>query len=275
MRLREQWLYVYLLIEFQSRPDPFMALRMLVYVGLLYQELVKGKQLTANHKLPPVFPLVLYNGERPWTAAEEVAELIETLPGLMAYRPQLRYLLLDEGRVAADVGEPNENLAAALMRLENSRAPQEVQQVVGLLVRWLQAPEQQSLARAFTVWINRVLLPARLPGVAMPELADLSEVNTMLAERVKKWTEQWKAEGLQAGIELGLKQGREEGREEGHEEGWQGGEAALLLRQLERRFGPLGESTRARVLAADPEQLLMWGERILSAETLADVFGEE
>ena len=70
VRLREQWLYVYLLIEFQSRPDPFMALRMLVYVGLLYQELVKGKQLTANHKLPPVFPLVLYNGERPWTAAE-------------------------------------------------------------------------------------------------------------------------------------------------------------------------------------------------------------
>ena len=31
VRLREQWLYVYVVIEFQSEPDPFMALRMLVY----------------------------------------------------------------------------------------------------------------------------------------------------------------------------------------------------------------------------------------------------
>ena len=46
VRLRGEWIYVYLLLEFQSQPDPFMALRMLVYVGLLYQELVKQKQLT-------------------------------------------------------------------------------------------------------------------------------------------------------------------------------------------------------------------------------------
>jgi len=41
----ERWVYLYLLIEFQSRIDRFMALRMLVYVGLLYQDLVRGKQL--------------------------------------------------------------------------------------------------------------------------------------------------------------------------------------------------------------------------------------
>jgi hypothetical protein len=39
-----------------------------------------------------VFPLVLYNGEQHWTPAQDVTELIETLPGLMAFRPYLRYL---------------------------------------------------------------------------------------------------------------------------------------------------------------------------------------
>jgi predicted transposase YdaD len=34
------WLYVYLLLEFQSAPDPWMALRIMVYVGLLWQDLV-------------------------------------------------------------------------------------------------------------------------------------------------------------------------------------------------------------------------------------------
>jgi hypothetical protein len=266
VRLRGEWLYVYLLIEFQSRPDPFMALRILVYLGLLYQELVKGKHLSRNGKLPPVFPLVLYNGEQPWTPAQEMADLIETLPGLMVYRPHLRYLLLDEGRLSADEVEPNENLAAALIRLENSRAPQELQRTISLLVRWLQAPEQQSLGRAFTVWIKRVLLPARLPGVELPQLSDLNEVHTMLAERVKQWTEQWKAEGLEAGRQQGLEEGLQEGRQEG--------EAAMLLRLLNQRFGPIDESTRARVLAADAEQLLAWGDRVLTAESLAAVFGD-
>lgn len=39
VRWRDRWLYVYLLLEFQSEVDPFMAVRLLVYVGLLYQDL--------------------------------------------------------------------------------------------------------------------------------------------------------------------------------------------------------------------------------------------
>ena len=62
VRLREQWLYVYVVIEFQSEPDPFMALRLLVYVGLLYQDLLRRQELPADGRLPPVLPLVLYHG---------------------------------------------------------------------------------------------------------------------------------------------------------------------------------------------------------------------
>ena len=44
VRLKDEWLYIYLLIEFQSRSDPWMALRVLVYTGLLYQDLVPAKR---------------------------------------------------------------------------------------------------------------------------------------------------------------------------------------------------------------------------------------
>jgi hypothetical protein len=56
------------------------------------------------------------------------------------------------------------NAAAALFRLENARAPENIQQVVGCLVDWLAGPEHASLRRAFAVWRKRVLLPARRPG---------------------------------------------------------------------------------------------------------------
>ena len=62
--------------------------------------------------------------------------------------------------------------------------------------------------------------------------------------------------------------------EEGRVEGRRQGEAALLLRLLDRRFGPLDARTRARVARAGSARLLEWGERFATATTLADVFGE-
>jgi len=70
-----EWVYLYLLIEFQSGVDKYMALRMMVYVGLLYQALIKQGQLLSDDRLPPVLPIVLYNGSPRWTAATDVFHL--------------------------------------------------------------------------------------------------------------------------------------------------------------------------------------------------------
>ncbi|RMH23061.1 MAG: transposase, partial [Acidobacteria bacterium] len=138
LRWRDRALYVYLVIEFQSTVDRWMALRLLVYVGLLYQDLIRRGQTLEGGRLPPVLPLVLYNGERPWEAAADVGELIAPGPeGLEAYAPRLRYALIDEGRLPDAALEQPENLMAALAALERSAAPLEVAAVVARLVRWL------------------------------------------------------------------------------------------------------------------------------------------
>ncbi|OOG22000.1 transposase [Thioalkalivibrio denitrificans] len=252
------WLYIYLLLEFQSRPDPFMALRMLTYVGLLYEDLRKGDQLTPSGRLPPVLPVVLYSGDRRWGAATDVADLIETIPGgLEHYRPQMRYLLLDESRHRDDPLPEVRNLVSALFALENSREPKDIERVLSRLVAWLGLPEQTGLRRSFTVWIKRVLLPARVPGVDFEQVLDLQEVRSMLAERVKEWTMDWKQQGIEEGREKGLKEG----------------EAAVLLRQIERKFGAeAAEAHRARIDQADADTLLEWSERILTAERVEEIF---
>jgi Putative transposase, YhgA-like/Domain of unknown function (DUF4351) len=260
VKFREQWLYVYLLLEFQSTVDRFMAVRILAYLGLLYQDLIRSGQLTPGGRLPPVLPVVLYNGVRRWDAAEEVGELIEAVPGLDRYRPRLQYVLLDEGRFTEVELAPLRNLAAALFRLENSASPEALEPALAALNEWLVGPEFEDLRRIFTVWLKRVFLPGRMPGVEFHQLQDLQEVRSMLAERVIEWTEKWKRDGL----EEGLLRGRQEGRQEG--------EAAMLLRLLERRFGAVSETFRSRVLAADPETLLGWGERLLTAGSLDEVF---
>ncbi|WP_300971366.1 Rpn family recombination-promoting nuclease/putative transposase [Thiocapsa sp.] len=70
LRWGPDWLYIYLLLEFQSTVDPWMAVRIQTYLGLLYQDLIRAGTLSAAGRLPPVLPVVLYNGVTPWRAAE-------------------------------------------------------------------------------------------------------------------------------------------------------------------------------------------------------------
>jgi Putative transposase, YhgA-like len=124
VRWQEGWLYIYLLIEFQSTVYRYMAVRLMTYVGLLYEGLIRSRQLTSTGHLPPVVPIVLYNGRDRWTAVQDMAALVAEAPGGLAlYRPRLLYLLIDVGRYPESELAPLRNLAAALFRLENSRTP--------------------------------------------------------------------------------------------------------------------------------------------------------
>jgi hypothetical protein len=51
------------------------------------------------------------------------------------------------------------------------------------------------------------------------------------------------------------------------------GVAKTLVRQLTRRFGSVPDRVRERINAASIEQLEVWCERVLDAETLDEVFG--
>ena len=120
VKVGEDWVYLYLLIEFQSSVDKYMALRMMVYVGLLYQDLIKQGVTLENGQLPAVLPIVLYNGSAKWTAATNVADLIPTVPGLVQqFKPSLNYLLIDENRYSEADLAPLQNLVAAVFRLEH------------------------------------------------------------------------------------------------------------------------------------------------------------
>ncbi|EMM6737398.1 DUF4351 domain-containing protein, partial [Pseudomonas aeruginosa] len=52
----------------------------------------------------------------------------------------------------------------------------------------------------------------------------------------------------------------------------QEGQAALLTRLAERRFGPLSAADRARLEAATQAQLEAWADAILTAQSLAELF---
>jgi predicted transposase/invertase (TIGR01784 family) len=109
----------YLLLEFQSTPDPSMPVRMLTYSGLLLQRLIREGALKLGGALPPVLPVVLYLGKPPWRTPLDVVSLFGASPPVARrFRPQLRYILLDERRMDLDRPELAHNLAAAVFQVE-------------------------------------------------------------------------------------------------------------------------------------------------------------
>ncbi|RCK80802.1 MAG: putative transposase [Candidatus Ozemobacter sibiricus] len=243
VRLAGRWLYVYILLEFQSSPDRFMAVRLMTYLGLLYQDLIRSGQISGSEVLPPVLPLVLYNGQARWSAPLQIATLIAEGPGsLQRFRPDFRYLLIDEGAYDKAELATHRNAVSALFRLETCRTPEEVRSIVAELVFWLRAPEQTRLRRDFAVWFGRTFLPGRVPGAVIPEFHDLQEVDAMLSETVREWTIQWKeqglaegrAQGLEEGRMQGLEEGRAKGRAEGRAEGQAEAKTEIARRMLEK-----------------------------------------
>ena len=264
----DRWLYLVLLLEFQSTIDPAMAVRMLTYTALLYRRLVAHDVLREHGALPPVLPVVLYNGRRRWTAPVEVTNLLAAgSEALAPYQPSQRYYVLDVARVA-DADLPAGNLVSALIGLEKTRDAAGLREALKVLFDLLRRQKDDALTQAFVTWLHQGLRHAgRLPADGEDPLAQLRETQTMLEETVREWTREWLAQGIEQGRAQGIEQGRHE-------------ERALLCRQAARKFDAGAAEGLAAALAGvtDPDRLARVGDWIIEcatgSELLARVRGD-
>jgi len=74
----------------------------------------------------------------------------------------------------------------------------------------------------------------------------------MLAERVKEWPKQWMAEGEKKGVDRGQRK--------------------MLKMQIEAKFGPLSAADKRRLKTASQKSVNLWGKRILTANSIDEVF---
>jgi len=259
VKVGDDWVYLYILLEFQSRIDKYMALRMMVYTGLLYQDLIKRGDVLKDGRLPPILPIVLYNGSKRWAAATDIAELIAAVPGLVEqFKPKLKYLLIDEGAYTEHELGSLKNLVAAVFQIEQVSSPERIPELIGLLIDWL--GDRPDLKRMFALWIRATLKRKTKYRIVLPEIDDLQELNIMLAERLEQWAHDYKAEGLQEGLAKGL------------EKGLAKGEMLALQKLLARRFGVIPAEMTARISSATLADIERWFDRAIDAPTVNDVF---
>jgi hypothetical protein len=220
---------------------------MMVYVGLLYQDLIKQGVTLENGQLPPVLPIVLYNGSAKWTAATNVADLIPTVPGLVQqFKPSLNYLLIDENRYSETELAPLQNLVAAVFRLEHPIDQNSIKQLLLSLSEWL--VDRPDIRRMLAIWLRATLMKKPNYGILLNEVNDLDEVRVMLSDKLEEWAKEYIAEGRQEG------------------------EILALQKLLAKRFGAIPFDITAQIANASLDQIEHWFDKAIDADKLSDVF---
>jgi hypothetical protein len=230
-----------------------VPIRLMHYVACFYSELLKQKVLTPSQGLPPVFPVVLYNGSKPWTAARDIYAMITPQPPapLQIYQPRLQYYLVDEGRYTDEDLGLRQTPLSGVFSVENAGESWEaLQRAVDRIAAIVQAdPNKERIDRIVTRWLKRHL--HRLGAeVNLDRINSLVEDKAMLAENLENL----------------LKKERLEARQEEAQK--------ILCKQISLKFGDLPTWAQQRLEQATPDQLENWSAAILVAESLESLLGE-
>lgn len=243
---------LYLLIEFQSVTDEWMAARAQVYQGLLWQQVIDERKLKASTGLPPLLLLVVYNGEQRWKVATTAWELITLSPDstLWPWQPDARYYLLDMGAFSDDELAGRSSLAALLFRLERQHSTEELKGLVDEVIGWFRRHGgYERLRRLFTELIREAFARHR---VKLPGSGSLLDMKSMLTID----NTAWHAQLLAKGVAKGLAEGK----------------AGALISLLEERFGAVAPYRRKRIHGAKIETVERWFKRAIVAPNLQSVF---
>lgn len=202
-----------------------------------------------------MLPLVLHHGQRPWSGPRDLRALID-LDGL----PE--HLLSRQPAFAFDLDDLTapENLDLHARRLA-------VRALLPLLhLQWLR--RRADTANLLRTWqtLYRTLLA--VPGgreIAYRLVSYTAAVSNEPTERLRL-----AFADLEPAMEAKYMTTAEQLMQRGRAEGI----AQMLQRQLEQRFGPLPEAANQRLCASTPEELDRIACAVLTAPTLAAVFGD-
>jgi predicted transposase YdaD len=235
-------LFFYLLFEHKSFVDVLTPLQILVGMVSLWQEWARDRVADGRRpRLPLVYPLVLYHGEKKWTLSRQFADLVwvpeDLREELKAQIPGLEYALVDLQK----------------MDMEEIRGTAQVRMILGLLKAVSEGREKE--------WCEKILFPL-IPVLKQTEAVGfLKELFTYLARasgRIDTSTfqamidripdQRLRTDVMTVAEEL-YDQGWQKGRQEGRYEGQLEGQQKAVLSALETRFGVIPLDIMARIAA--------------------------
>ncbi len=194
-KLKDSEILVYILIEMQSAVDKFMALRMSEYIHDYYRSRIRK---TRKGKLPCIFPILIYSGNKKWNAPIQLQNLIrKDIP--CKYIPALRYYPVCINEFKTENLAKIRSALSAAMIAENSE-PDTVKshfKIIGNIMR----EESPALMRDFSDFILNLFEKTLETEYIYNEIDKFMPEKSMsiFTESFKRAREEERKEGIEEG----------------------------------------------------------------------------
>nr|VFK52262.1 MAG: Putative transposase, YhgA-like [Candidatus Kentron sp. TUN]VFK52466.1 MAG: Putative transposase, YhgA-like [Candidatus Kentron sp. TUN]VFK57983.1 MAG: Putative transposase, YhgA-like [Candidatus Kentron sp. TUN] len=228
----------FLHIEIQNDNDPKMPVRMMRYLT----------DVLLAHPGLPVRQYLIYIGAEKLTMPDE----------FRGPDTHHRYGLVDMRSVDCEYlikKDTPEALVLAILCNFKGRDPQEVVNYIYMRL--------QELVGNNTKRLRECIHMLHILSVNRNLKKEIKEAEKMLTQ-----IDMTRIPSYQIGMEKGLEVGMEKGMKKGMEKG----EIAFFTHLLSHKFGTLPPLVAQRINNARPEELAIWGERVLTAKSLDEVF---
>ncbi|WP_052219839.1 Rpn family recombination-promoting nuclease/putative transposase [Clostridium homopropionicum] len=209
----------YILLEFQSKVDFQMPIRLLFYMTEIWRDMLKNtdkkESKRKSFKLPAIIPIVLYNGKNKWTAHTRFKEVLSGQDLFEDNILDFNYMLFDINRYSEEELYNISNLVSAIFFLDQEMSEEELVRRLRKIIYILKkiSPEQFTV---FKQWLKKIVKP-RLKKDLQKEIDDVldksnqEEVDVMV-HNLEKTLDNIEKRGIEKGIERGIERGREEGK---------------------------------------------------------------
>lgn len=203
--------YFYLLIELQSKVLHFMALRVVHYVSSFYMDVIHTHP-DAKY-LPPIFPIVLYNGDDKWTAPTKLTDLLEPWPDLGSYQVNMEFFKIAENEYDREWLLRQSNIATTLFLAE---AHYDIPMLYARLVEIFEQEDDRQAVQVFLNWFEQLAIRGYRPMSDYESIErkfeSVEEIKSMLMTAIERDREQLLKTGKAEGIKVGKVEGMKEGK---------------------------------------------------------------
>jgi len=197
--------YLVILIEFQSTIARFMALRVLNYMTNFYMDYWESNSKIKT--LPPIFPIVLYNGDKKWTAPVNLSELIEPNDLLGKYALDFEYCQVAINDYSQENLLKIKNIISTLFLAENNYDMEQLEQE---LVKLFQMEPDKQAVSLFLNWFKQLAIHGRIDKndySSLEKVYTTTQEVSMLLTSLRQERQTLYQNGIAQGINQGINQG--------------------------------------------------------------------
>lgn len=219
IHVKEREIYMFFLQELQSKNDFTMPFRLLVYMTAIWMDYFKNTdkktRMRKDFSLPPIFPLVLYNGTESWTAKRQLREMVKGGDFLEDYIINFRYALVSVTELERDFITSSNTLIDNIIYADSFTEGSDWTENAEKLGERLRRLPKEDI-NAWITWFQKALQGLdRKSKQGIVEKIRNGDVNNMCNsfERILNTKiEEGLAKGMKEGIRKGMEEGMKEGR---------------------------------------------------------------